>query len=144
MQEPTGVGPPAQEASATNEETFNNEAQGGQQVLRANADPYAHESVEQSAQMYAHSNGAMPPHQVYVSAGVPGIPPAAMAGLESDFQALGFKQEDSSGTDQLTNSGPNSENNLEEMEGEDTEEDPVKLFVGQVRQSSLSEVFRRT
>lgn len=139
MQEPTGVGPPAQEASAKNEETFNNEAQ-GQQVLRANADPYAHESVEQSAQMYAHSNGVMPPPQVYVSAGVPGVPPTGMTGLESDFQALGFKQEDSSGTDQLTNSGPNSENNLEEMEGEDSEEDPVKLFVGQVRQSSRSDV----
>ena len=132
MQEATGAGPD----SKANAET---DAQG--QVLSGvpphATDPYAHESeVMPHHQMHDAMNGAMPPQQVYVSSVVPGMPPASITGLENQFQSLGFKQEDSSGhgTDQLTNSGPNSEsNNLEETDGEDTDEEPVKLFVGQVR-----------
>ena len=138
MQQATGVGPTPQDSSADNR-SFNNNAQGLPTTVPAteSAEPYGHESGSLPHQMHAPVNGSMPPQQVYVSSVVPGMPPASITGLENQFQSLGFKQEDSSGhaTDQLTNSGPNSEaNNLEENDAEEPEEDPVKLFVGQVRQ----------
>ncbi|GAX14499.1 CUG-BP- and ETR3-like factor [Fistulifera solaris] len=83
-------------------------------------------------------NGELTQQQLYVNSGMTVMPPGAvaMAGLENQFQSLGFKQDDSIGTDQLSSSGPNSEsNNPEETENEaeDYDEDPpMKLFVGQV------------
>ena len=134
MQQPTGVGPPPHESSAENAETFETAGQ-GQALPATDADPYANESPEGNLVNHPPINCEMPPQQVYVTAAVAGMHPADISGLEHQFQSLGFKQEDSSGTDQLTNSGPNSENNLDDHDGEDVEDDPLKLFVGQVRRS---------
>jgi hypothetical protein len=143
MQQPTGLAPSSHEVSGNEEDARKCE---GRQPLPASAgNVYSQESAQGTPQMLAPMNGTMPPQQVYVSAAMPGIPPAGISGLENQFQSLGFKQEDSIGTDQLTNSGNNSEtNNLEdhleetENEGEESEEEPVKLFIGQVsRESSL-------
>lgn len=87
-------------------------------------------------------NDVIPPHQVYVGSSI--VPPA-MAELETQFQSLqvaGFKPQDESiGTDQLTTSAQNSDsNNIDEAEneGEESEEEPVKLFVGQVSRKGLN------
>jgi hypothetical protein len=134
MQQPTGLAPSPHEVSG-DEDVRNCE---GLQPLPAVAgNLYSHDPAQGvgTPHMLAPMNGTMPPQQVYVSAAMPGIPPAGISGLENQFQSLGFKQEDSIGTDQLTNSGNNSEtNNLEDHleEGEESEEEPVKLFIGQV------------
>ncbi len=99
---------------------------------------YEHESTP-SHHMHPPMNGGMHLQQVYVSSDTPVVSPEAVAmdGIENQFQSLGFKQEDSIGTDQLTSSAQNSEcNNPDEIEigGEESDEDPpLKLFVGQVR-----------
>jgi hypothetical protein len=157
MQQATGVGltPPAP-ATENGEALDSSSSEQGHEVLppahRVDDNLYASQQGmphHHQMMMHAHMNGAMPPHQVYVSSAVPGMPPAGIAGLENQFQSLGFKQEDSSGhgTDQLTNSGPNSETNnlegMEEIEGEDAEEEPVKLFVGQVSRSNAGGHCRR-
>jgi hypothetical protein len=66
-----------------------------------------------------------------------------MSGLESQFQSLGLRQEEGTTSSTDPSSGPNGEvDDDDEIEhdgadedddDEDGEEDPVKLFVGQVR-----------
>lgn len=139
MQQPTGVATTPHEVPGDKEEGLPVENEGRLKLPPSSV--YPHDSAQENPEMHA-----MPPQQVFVSAAMPGIPPAAgISGLENQFQSLGFKQEDSIGTDQLTNSGPNSEsNNLDnleepEHEGEESEDEPVKLFVGQVRSMQCSE-----
>lgn len=70
-----------------------------------------------------------------------------MSGLESQFQSLGLRQEEGTTTSTDPSSGPNGDvDDDDEIEhdgadedddDEDGEEDPVKLFVGQVRRDSL-------
>jgi hypothetical protein len=75
------------------------------------------------------SGQSMPPLQVYVNAGMHNA--NGMAGLESQFQSLGMN-------------GPSDHDHLYDLEDDDAgepidndedecEEEPVKLFVGQVR-----------
>lgn len=137
MQPPSGVAPTSHEAPGEQERALPVEGQGLDKLPPSNV--YTNEAGHVHPQMHQ-----MPPHQVYVSAAMPGMPPAGgFTGLENQFQSLGFKQEDSIGTDQLTNSGPNSESNNQEeaeQEGEETEEESLKLFVGQVRPERLLSV----
>lgn len=77
----------------------------------------------------AENGTSMPPQQVYV--GSPAMPPE-MAGLENQFQSMGMDHadhgedlEDQEGSDEHADDG-------------DNDEDPLKLFVGQVPKS-LSE-----
>ena len=133
MQQPTGVAHEPQEVPGDTQEGLPVEGDEQQKLPTTTVEThvYAHDAAAMNPHLHV-----MPPQQVFVSAGMPGMPPAAgIVALENQFQSLGFKQEDSIGTDQLTNSGPNSEsNNIEEIEheGDESEEEPVKLFVGQV------------
>lgn len=86
-------------------------------------------------------NGVVPPSHVYVS------DPLTleqqqhlhqqdiMVQLEAQFSQYGIHDHQRQG-DHLDSSGHNSNsdmNNIEDMEADDTDEEPVKLFVGQVR-----------
>jgi hypothetical protein len=62
-----------------------------------------------------------PPQQVYVG------------GLEQQFQALGFRQEESSTEPSSTQTTNQNEADADEYHEEEGEDDPLKLFVGQVR-----------
>lgn len=141
MQQPTGVAPPSHEFPRDGNESRGYDSQ---KALINTAETYGHESA-QSHQVHSPMNGEMSQQQVYVSSGIPAMPPGtvAMNGLENQFQSLGFKQEDSIGTDQLSSSAPNSESNNPdetEIEGEEYDEDPpLKLFVGQVRETCVDE-----
>ena len=75
-----------------------------------------------------HINGNMPPQQVYVETmGHHHVqPPNGVNGLETQFQALGIQP----GHDDDNYGEEDTEGNDEGGEGED---DPLKLFVGQVR-----------
>ncbi len=135
MQQPSGVALPSHDVPRDgNEPSGHDDSQKGL-ITATNA--YQHESA-QSHQLHPSMNEELTQQQLYMSSGMPVMPPGAvaMAGLENQFQSLGFKQDDSIGTDQLSSSGPNSEsNNPEETENEaeDYDEDPpMKLFVGQV------------
>jgi hypothetical protein len=66
-------------------------------------------------------NGGMPPQQVYVNTA---MVHHGMVGLETQFHALGMNE----GQDDMLHDGEDGE----EGNGED---EPVKLFVGQVRDS---------
>jgi hypothetical protein len=70
-------------------------------------------------------NGGMPPQQVYVNTA---MMHHGMVGLETQFQALGMNE----GQDGMLHDCEGDEGG-EEGNGED---EPVKLFVGQVRDSS--------
>ena len=69
-----------------------------------------------------------PPAQVYVG--------GSMTGLENQFQALHVQQpqpeEMSSGQTSYSNYNGESVSNANDNDAEESEEDPVKLFVGQV------------
>lgn len=95
------------------------------------APEHVYESHQISSQILPVMNGGLPPQQVYVdTAG--GMVHPGMAGLESQFQALGFRQEEASSTEPSSSqTNPTGEDD-DDNEGED---DPVKLFVGQVRAS---------
>jgi len=140
MQHPTGVASMPHDVSRDDGASREERKQG---AVAGNV--YLNEPSH-GAQMQLPS-GSLPPQQVYVSSGMPGmpgmpsVPGSAIAGLENQFQSLGFKQEDSIGTDQLSSSGPNSESNNPdeaEIEGEESEDDPIKLFVGQVCQTHVT------
>ena len=138
MQQPTGVASPSDAAPRDGNEHTGYDSQ---KPLVHTADAYEHESA-QSHQAHAPMNGEMPQQQLYVSSSMP-AEAVGIAGLENQFQSLGFKQEDSIGTDQLSSSAPNSESNNPdetEIEGEEYDEDPpMKLFVGQVSDACESE-----
>lgn len=85
------------------------------------ADGYMHESQMHPVAAVA-MNGGMPPQQVYVNTSMGhhhGIP-----ALEQQFQSLGMNEAQDVG--HHDGEGPDNDE-------EDTEDDPVKLFVGQVR-----------
>jgi len=86
--------------------------------------------------MHASVNGSTPPAQVYVSAAPfhHGHHHPGMMALEHHFGQFGLHEHPAN--DQLANSNHNdsSENNTSSAnEGEESDDDPVKLFVGQVR-----------
>jgi hypothetical protein len=93
----------------------------------------------QQPQMYENNNtmngGRMPPQQVYVNGGS-GVQEShhmmgpVMTGIETQFQSLGFQPE--AGGKPHAGESDTAEEDNDETE---TEEDPVKLFVGQVRMS---------
>lgn len=132
MQQPNGVASPSHDTPRDGNESKSHES--NKSVINT-GEPYVHDS-SQTYHMHPPLNRETSQQQVYVNR--PGAPPGAsdMTGLENQFQSLGFKQEDSIGTDQLSSSAPNSEsNNHDETEndGEESDEDPpLKLFVGQV------------
>jgi hypothetical protein len=76
-----------------------------------------------------------------------------MSGLESQFQSLGLRQEEGTTTSTDPSSGPHGDvDDDDEIEhdgadedddDEDGEEDPVKLFVGQVREDSSASAGKR-
>jgi hypothetical protein len=93
------------------------------------ADSFVHDATSQvPPQMHSNMNGGMPPQQVYVdNMGQPNV-----AGLDTQFQALGIQPEEGI-------NGQGHEHDPEEDiedegndEGGDGEDDPLKLFVGQV------------
>jgi hypothetical protein len=88
---------------------------------------------QQQPQMHSTMNGGsrMPPQQVYVNGGgVEGshMMGPDMTGLETQFQSLGFQPE--AGGKPHAGESDTAEEDNDETE---TEEDAVKLFVGQVR-----------
>ena len=92
--------------------------------------PSADGYIPQEGQMHSvpavAMNGGMPPQQVYVNTA---MGHHGMTGLETQFHALGMNEghdlEDGDIEDGMDN------------DDEDGEEDPVKLFVGQVRLSQV-------
>ncbi|CAB9505389.1 Elav-like family member [Seminavis robusta] len=90
-------------------------------------------STKVAPQMHTNMNGNMPPQQVYVENNNmgPNMGPPKVAGLETQFQALGIHGEE--GT--INNNHEPREGEVEDSEGNDGaegEDDPLKLFVGQV------------
>ena len=85
-------------------------------------------STQVPPQMHNNMNGGMPPQQVYVETMEHHHvqPPNGVNGLETQFQALGIQP----GHDDDNYGEEDTEGNDEGGEGED---DPLKLFVGQVR-----------
>lgn len=76
-----------------------------------------------------------PPSQVYVNS--MGQPTADMMGdMEQQFQQFGLGTVENNGennTHSTVAAGDSSENNTEHNDSENTDEEPVKLFIGQVR-----------
>jgi hypothetical protein len=112
----------------------------GMQLNHAHHHHYEPAAAQQPV-MQHHDTGAMngaaasAHHQPYLSNGIMQQQPQhpGIMVLEQQFARFGIQQE---GPDQLANSAHNdsSDNNdTEHNEGEDLEEEPVKLFVGQVR-----------
>ena len=83
-----------------------------------------------------HTNGGgMPPQQVYVETTGPPAPgmPNDVSGLETQFQSLGIQQQQP-GAGGVDNAGHGEgDDDIEDLEDEGGEDDPLKLFVGQVR-----------
>lgn len=77
----------------------------------------------------------MPPQQVYVQSAMPAPVHHDMAGLESQFQSLGMNATTPEGPPQTGENGQAEEGDNDE---EESEENPVKLFVGQVRNNGCS------
>jgi hypothetical protein len=94
-------------------------------------------SQVKTPQIHQPMNGDLPPpRQVYVSEVVGGMAPPGMESLENQFQSLGLQQEQVMEPEHPGNTNENGEDlGSEDIEGEEHEEDPVKLFVGQVSSS---------
>ena len=107
-----------------------NEATGEEVELEGN---YGLENSQVTPQIHQPMNGGLPPpRQVYVSEVVGGMAPPGMESLENQFQSLGLQQEQVM-PEHPGNTNENGEDlGSEDIEGEENEEDPVKLFVGQV------------
>lgn len=125
MQESTGVGPPPhlKEADVSPNEAI--------------ATTYL-PVPEQNSTVPTHPpslSGGLPPQQVYVNPPGDQIVDPAINGLGSQFSALGIGQENINEQNSRPPeaSADGSSNAIEENDGEDTEDDPLKLFVGQVR-----------
>jgi hypothetical protein len=84
------------------------------------------------AELNEHS---MPPQQVYVSAGMHHAD--GMAGLESQFQSL--EMHGPSDHDQLYDLEVDDAGEPIDNDDDECEEEPVKLFVGQVRICNIGE-----
>jgi hypothetical protein len=108
-----------------------NEATGKEVELEGN---YGLENSQVTPQIHQPMNGGLPPpRQVYVSEVVGGMAPPGMESLENQFQSLGLQQEQVMAPEHPGNTNENGEDlGSEDIEGEEHEEDPVKLFVGQV------------
>jgi hypothetical protein len=108
-----------------------NEASGEEAELGGN---YGHENQLIPPQIHQPMNGELPPpRQVYVSEVVDGMAHPGMASLDNQFQSLGLQQEQVIGAEHPVNTNENGDDlGSEDIEGEENEEDPVKLFVGQV------------
>jgi hypothetical protein len=91
-------------------------------------------SQVKTPQIHQPMNGDLPPpRQVYVSEVVGGMAPPGIESLENQFQSLGLQQEQVMEPEHPGNTNENGEDlGSEDIEGEEHEEDPVKLFVGQV------------
>jgi hypothetical protein len=115
-----------------------NEATGEEAELGGN---YGHENSQVPPQIHQPMNGGLaPPRQVYVSEVVGGMAPPGMESLDNQFQSLGLQQEQVMGPEYPGNTNENGQDlGSEDIEGEEHEEDPVKLFVGQVSISSVIE-----
>lgn len=95
-----------------------------------------------AAQMHTNMNGNMPPQQVYVDNMHGGNPQGStttnnsnVAALESQFQALGMPSGEgmvNGGSVDVTKPTAEGVDPEEEIDGTDGEDDPLKLFVGQV------------
>ena len=85
------------------------------------ADGYLPETQQMHPDAAVTMNGGMPPQQVYVNTG---MVRHGMPGLETQFQSLGMNDV----PDVSHHDGEGTEN-----DEEGNEDDPVKLFVGQVR-----------
>jgi hypothetical protein len=85
-------------------------------------------STQVPPQMHTSMNGGMPPQQVYVENN--------MNGLETQFQSLGMGDDGVKGHD---DSQDPEDTELDEVNDEvgEGEDDPLKLFVGQVRACQL-------
>jgi hypothetical protein len=112
------------------------------------APSYPHHEHPQPGQvpmMHNVMNGSAPPAHVYVSDPLVGQQQQhhdMMGQLEAQFSQFDM-QAHQAHMDQLGSSGHNSNsdiNNAEDHDGEETEDDPVKLFVGQVRNNLISHV----
>jgi len=88
-------------------------------------------STQVPPHMHTNMNGNMPPQQVYVE----NMAQPNVAGLETQFQALGLQGEEGMANSH-DNNHPPPEGDIEHSEGNDEggdgEDDPLKLFVGQV------------
>jgi hypothetical protein len=98
-------------------------------------------SQVKTPQIHQPMNGDLPPpRQVYVSEVVGGMAPPGIESLENQFQSLGLQQEQVMEPEHPGNTNENGEDlGSEDIEGEEHEEDPVKLFVGQVSISYVIE-----
>jgi hypothetical protein len=107
-----------------------NEATGEEDELEGN---YGLENSQDTPQIHQPMNGGLPPpRQVYVSEVVGGMAPPGMESLDNQFQSLGLQQEQAM-PEHPGNTNENGEDlGSEDIEGEEHEEDPVKLFIGQV------------
>lgn len=99
------------------------------------ADNFVHDaSTQVPPQMHTNMNGGMPPQQVYVET----MGQNNVAGLDTQFQALGIQGEEgiviTHDNNQLTEGDVEHDEGNDEGndEGGDGEDDPLKLFVGQV------------
>jgi hypothetical protein len=109
-----------------------NEGTGDEVKLEGN---YGLENSQvKTPQIHQPMNGDLPPpRQVYVSEVVGGMAPPGIESLENQFQSLGLQQEQVMEPEHPGNTNENGEDlGSEDIEGEEHEEDPVKLFVGQV------------
>ena len=87
-------------------------------------------STQVPPQMHTSVNGGMPPQQVYVE----NMTPSNVGNLEAQFQTLGIQGDD--GVTKVHNhqsSEGDTEHDELNDEGVEGEDDPLKLFVGQVR-----------
>jgi hypothetical protein len=131
MQQASGVAHPPEGLNGDLHEATREDAE-----LEAN---YRLENSQVPPQIHQPMNGGLPPpRQVYVSEVVDGMAPPGMDSLENQFQSLGLQQEQVMAPEHPGNTYENGEDlGSEDIEGEEHEEDPVKLFVGQVSISSV-------
>jgi len=136
MQQAPGMAPPpkimvGEDATATEGNSQSDDAADDSGGYAAHSQPVQ----EIPSQIHHQSmNGAMPPDQVYVSADVSSEQyNPELAGLNTQFQSLGIQR----GVDNSESTDP------EDLDGEESEEDPVKLFVGQVRTQLVESNLRR-
>jgi len=76
-----------------------------------------------------NDNGSMPPQQVYVDTSNPNMAPGNIPGLEHQFHSLSFQP---GGDGLMVDGGSDNPEDIDDQGG-DGEDDPLKLFVGQVR-----------
>ena len=102
--------------------TSSAEPQQDDPAVESNPTKFVQDATNQVPPQMHHSNSNMPPQQVYVSSG-------EVTGLESQFQNMGIQQ----GVGAMNGHHHHAEGEGEgNEEGEEGDDDPLKLFVGQV------------